>query len=146
MILKDLIPGNAFLILGDYDNCYLRVNGGYVNLITEEFANNEMGMSVARVDRWVIYKAMIKYEIGQLEVEQIIDRLMAEHPAAPAAVEVQETGEDIVAKVEYYFECAQCHKSRRKSQFLKNAQTKICRKCRNIKVDPNQTRLFEEEA
>jgi hypothetical protein len=150
MKVSDLPTGQCFVFKDDVENPYLRVDTGYVNFETEFFESVLGTEEAIKIDKWVVYKAMITFEVPQYEVDILIAKYIEQYktPAIPvdpkyATLAGTSHASDITAKIEYQFSCAKCKKDRRSSYFLEKAEGKICRKCLRSLPDPNQVKLFE---
>lgn len=79
MLIKELKEGDIFIIGGDFSTPFLRVKSGACNLVSEDFFPITEFFKVEKIERWVVYREFIKYEIGQDEVNKIIDNLIVEY-------------------------------------------------------------------
>lgn len=138
MRLIDLKSNEVFIFKGNDSYSYLKVDTGYVDVITEEYWKSDYDsydVEVIKVDRSLIWMQGLRNDVPRYIIEERITK----------ALELYKGQVDIQSRTEYLFRCSNCKKENRKSINLSKAKDKLCRKCKSFK---DQTKgmipLFEQ--
>lgn len=76
MLIHDLKPGDLFVYDSDVSDPFIRTTDGYRDLLGEGFYNEGLNRQVQKIEKWVLNKEFIKYEMGPQEIDALIERLL----------------------------------------------------------------------
>lgn len=79
MIVNDIKPGQFFCFNGDTAYPHIRTETGFADLLSEEHYTGELNRKATVIERWVVERVMIPYEIAPQELSDICGRLLEEN-------------------------------------------------------------------
>lgn len=79
MKIKDIKTGAYFCFNGDIEYPHLKTETGYADLMNEEHFTSGLNAEVTTMERWVVDRVMIPYEMPPQEITDICNRLLSEY-------------------------------------------------------------------